>query len=114
VGGQKPGSEGGGIDVVEASLDVQKEGGDLQSGSLEGFYFVSEGEAGVGGAESREGAALVRVEEASGFCNGRQSHCHNPFEDLGDGLEEDNDARAGGGVVGGLAGPVQNHSVGGF
>jgi len=114
VGGQKSGSEGGGIDVVEASLDVQKEGGDLQSGSLEGFYLLSEGEAGVGGAESREEAALVRVEEASGFCNGRQSECHYPFEDLGDGFEEDDDVEGGGGVVGGLAGLVQDYSVGGF
>jgi len=64
---------------------------------------VHEFEAGVGGAESREGAALVRVEEAFGLGDGRQSDCHHPFEDLGDSFEEDDDAKGGGGVVGGLA-----------
>jgi len=71
VGGQKPGPEGGGVDVVEAGFDVQEEGGDLMSGSLKGFYLVCEGEAGVGGAEPGEGAALVRMEAASGFRDGR-------------------------------------------
>jgi len=52
VGGQEPSSEGGGVDIVEASCDIKKEGGDLQPGSLEGSHLVCEGEAGVGGAES--------------------------------------------------------------
>ena len=29
MGGQESGSEGGGIDVVEATFDVQEEGGDF-------------------------------------------------------------------------------------
>jgi len=76
------------------------------SGSLEGIHLVHEGEAGVGGAEPWQGAALVWVEEASRSGGGGQSDCHYPFEDLRDGLEEDNDAEGGGGVVGGLAGLV--------
>jgi len=52
VGGQEPSSEGGGVDILEAGFDVEKEGGDLRPGSLEGSYLVCEGEAGVGGAES--------------------------------------------------------------
>jgi len=52
AGGPQSGPEGGGIAVVEAGLDIQERGGDFQSGSLENFYFVHEGEAGVGGAES--------------------------------------------------------------
>jgi len=49
VGGQEPGSEDGGVDVVEGGFDVEKEGGGLEPGSLEGFDFVGEGETGVGG-----------------------------------------------------------------
>jgi len=75
---------------------------------------VHESEAGVGGAESWQGAALVRVEEASRPSDGGQSDRHYLREDLGDGLEEDNDAEGGGGVVGGLARLVQDHPIGGF
>jgi len=114
VGGQESGSKGGGVDIVEACLDVQAEGGDLQSGSLDGFYLLCEGEAGVGGAEFREGATLVWVEEALGFGDGRQPDCHHPLKDLRDGFEKDNDAEGGGGVVGGLAGFIQDYSIGGF
>ena len=114
VGGQESGSEGGGVDVVETSFDVQEEGGDLQSGSLESFYLMCECEAGVCGAESREGAELVRVEEALGFGDGRQPDCHYPFEDLRDGLEEENDAEGRGGFVGGLAWFIQDYTVGGL
>jgi len=114
VGGQESGSEGGGVDIVEASFDVQEEGGDLQSGSLEGSYLMCEGEAGVGGAKSREGAAVVWVEETFGVGDGRQPDCHNLFEDFGDGFEEDDDMEGGGGVVGGLAGFIQDNTIGGF
>ena len=43
---------------------------------------MSKGEAGVGGAEAQEGAALVRMEETFGSDNGGQSYRHHPFEDL--------------------------------
>jgi len=62
VGGQQSSCEDGGIDVVKASFNVHEEGGDLPSRSLEGFYLLCEGEAGVGGAESWQGATLVRVD----------------------------------------------------
>jgi len=75
---------------------------------------VHEGEAGVRGAKSWQGAALVQVEEASRPSDGGQSDLHYPFEDLPDGLEEDNDAEGGGGVVAGLSSLVQDHLVGGF
>ena len=52
VGGQESSPEGVGVDIVEACFDVQEKGGYLQSRSLEGFYFMCEGEAGGGGAES--------------------------------------------------------------
>ena len=81
---------------------------------MEGFYLLCEGEAGVGGAESGEGAALVWVEEAFGFGDGRQPDCHHQFEDLSDGFEEDNDTKRGLGVVGGLAGFIQGYPVGGL
>ena len=41
-----------------------------------------EGEAGVGGAETWQGATLVRVEEASGARNGGQSDRHHSVEDF--------------------------------
>ena len=106
--------EGGGVDVVEAGFDVPEEGGDLQSGSLEGLNLVHECEAGVGGTKSREGAALFRVEEAFGLGDGRQSDCHYPFQNFGNGFEEDDDSKGGGGVVGGLARLVQHYYIGGF
>ena len=72
------------------------------------------GEAGVGGAESRERAALVWVEETFGSGDGGQSDSHNSFEDLRNCPEEYDDAKGGGGVVGGFAGFVQDDSVGGL
>ena len=62
VGGTESSHEGGGVDIVEASFCVQEKGGDLKSRSLEGFYFVFEGKAGVGGAKSWQGATLILVE----------------------------------------------------
>jgi len=53
VGDEEPVSEGGGINVVKDGFNIEEEGGDLHSGSLEGFYFVGESKAGVGGAKSR-------------------------------------------------------------
>ena len=82
VGGQEPGSKGRGVDIVEAGFDVQKQGRALQSGSLKGFYLMCKGEADIGGAESREGAALLWVVETFGFGDGGQSDCHHSFEDL--------------------------------
>jgi len=106
LGGEKSGPEGRGIDIVEAGFDVEEEGGDLQSGSLKSLYFVSESKAGVGGAKSWQGAALVGVEKAFGSGDGSQPDCHHTFEDLGDGFEEDDYAEGGGGVVGGFSGLV--------
>ena len=42
-----PDSEGGGVYVVEACLNVEKEGGDPEPGSLMGSDFVCQREAGV-------------------------------------------------------------------
>ena len=49
---QETGSDGGGVDLVEAGFDIEDEGGDLQPGSLQGLYLICESEAGVGGTES--------------------------------------------------------------
>jgi len=67
---------------------------------------VHKGEAGVGGAQSWQGAVMVWVEEAFRPGDGGQSDRHYSLEDLCDGLEEDDDAEGNGGVVGGLAGFV--------
>jgi len=64
---------------------------------------VRERETGIGGAESWEGPALVGVKKAFGPGDGGQSDRHYPFQDLGDGFEEDDDAEGGRGVVAGLA-----------
>ena len=39
-----------------------------------------------------EGAALIAVEEANVSGNGRETGGNDPFQDLGDGLKENNDA----------------------
>jgi len=96
VGGQGPGPEDDGVDVIEAGFDVEKEGGGLEPESLEGSDLVGESEAGVGGAEARERAALVRVKEALGSGDGRQPDCHHPFKDFGDGFKQNDDAEGGG------------------
>jgi len=75
---------------------------------------MGEGEADVGGAEAREGAALVRVELVLGSGNGRQSDCHYSLEDFSYGFEKNHDVEEAGGAVGGLARLVQNHPVGGL
>ena len=75
---------------------------------------MSEGEAGVRGAEARERAALVTVKEALGPGDGGQPHRHYPFQDLRYGFESDYDAEGGRGVVGGFARLVKDDPVGGF
>ena len=57
---------------------------------------MHEGEAGVGGAESWQGPALVWVEEAVGPSDDGQSDRHYSFEDLRDGFEKNNEAEGGG------------------
>ena len=49
------------VDVVESCFDVEKEGEHLQARSLQGSHVVHEGEAGIIGAQPREGAAVVGV-----------------------------------------------------
>ena len=66
--GEEEGPEFGRIDVVEAGLYVEEEGGHLQEGSLKGIDLVGEGGHRVRGAETREGAALVRVKQARFPC----------------------------------------------
>jgi len=75
---------------------------------------VRESKAGVGGAESPEGAALVWVGEALGSGDGGQPDRHYQFKDFRNGCEEDDDAEGGGGIVRGLAGLVQDYPVGGL
>jgi len=81
--------EGGGVDIVEARLDVSKEGGDPEYVPFKGQDLVDEGEASVEGTETREGAPLVRVQETSGATDCRQSDHHDPFQDSSKCSEED-------------------------
>jgi len=53
------------IDVVTTRLYIQKQGGDLETGPLQGFDVVGESEARVVGAEPRELTALVGVQQPS-------------------------------------------------
>ena len=64
VFGKQEGPKLGRVDVVKTGLYVEEEGGYLQEGSLKGVDLVGEGGYRVRGAEAREGAALVRVEQA--------------------------------------------------
>ena len=83
---EEEGLELRGIDVLEAGFDVKEEGGDCQSGSLEGANFMDKSGTSVQCAESREGAALVPVAESSCTCQGGEPYCHDPFENLCDGF----------------------------
>lgn len=40
-----------------------------------------------------------------------ESHGHNPFENFRDGFEEDDDAKRGRHILGGLAGVIQDHPI---
>jgi len=53
------------VDVVETCFYVQKQGGDLEAGPLQGSDVVGQGEARVIGAEPRERTALVGVQQSS-------------------------------------------------
>jgi len=52
------------------------------------------------------------VEEASHAGHAREPGVHDPFQDLGEGLEQYYHAEGGGRVLGGLAQLVQDHAVG--
>jgi len=52
------------VGLVKTRFDVQKEGGHLQARPLQGFNVVHKGEPGIESAQAREGAALVRVNQA--------------------------------------------------
>ena len=75
---------------------------------------MSEGEAEVGEAEDRKGAALIRMNETLGPGDGVQPCRHHLFEDLLYSFEPDNNAEGGRGVIGSLARFVQDQFVGGF
>ena len=59
-------AELGRVDVVEAALDVEEVGGDLEVEALEETDLMGESRGGVKHGESGEGAGLVGVEEAAG------------------------------------------------
>ena len=75
---------------------------------------MREREGGVSGAESREGPALIWLEETFGFDDGGESDSHDPLEDLRDGFEGDNDTERGGRVVRCLAELIQDYPIGAF
>ena len=72
---------------------------------------MGEGGHRVRGAEAREGAALVGVEQACMSCQSGEPDGEDAFEDLRDGFEENNDAERSQGVVGWLARLVQHDPV---
>ena len=109
--GEQEGPKLGRVDVVEASLYVEEEGGHLQEGPLEGVDLVSEGGYCIRGTEAREGATLVRVKQACFPCQGGESDGKDAFEDLGDGFKEDDNAKGGRSVVGRFAGFVEDNPV---
>ena len=75
------------VDVVESCFDVEKEEGHLQARSLQGSHVVHEGEAGIIGAQPREGAAVVGVNQTSWAGCEEEACCYDPFQDLRDSAE---------------------------
>jgi len=53
------------VDVVKPRFYIQKQGGDLETGPLQGSNVVGEGKACVVGAEPMERTALVGVQQPS-------------------------------------------------
>jgi len=102
MSGQERGPEGGVVDVVEACLDVDEEGGDLEFRPLEGPDFMRQGQAGAQGAKGEVGAALVRVEHILGAGDGGEPDRPDSFEDLRHGIEEDYHVEGCWGVVRGF------------
>jgi len=99
------------IDVVKACFDVQKQGGHLQARPLQGFQVVYMGKAGIVCAQPREGAALVRVDQAPQAGREKEACRDYPFQDLRDGAEEYYYHEGGAGLVRGLSRLVEDHSV---
>ena len=85
------GPEGGGVYVVEAWLDIQKEHGYLELGSLERSDLAGEGGASVQDAEGWAGATLIEVGWTSGAGNCTESHSNELFEGFGYWFEDDYD-----------------------
>ena len=112
--GPKRSSKLGGVDVVEAAFDIEKKGGDLEVKALEKADLVGEGRSGVERGEAGEGAGLVGVEEAAGPGDEGEAGGGYSFHNFGEGLQENYDSEGGRRVVGGLAGFVQDNSVGLF
>ena len=79
---------------------------------MKGVYLMGEGGHRIRGAEARKGATLVGVKQSRLSCQGGESDGENTFEDFRNGLEEDDDAEGGWGVVGWFAGLVKDNPVG--
>ena len=99
-------TEDDGIHIVEPSLDVQEERGDLASWALEGADCVDKSGACIKRGEGGERATLVRIEETHIAGHRRESGSGNSFKDFGDCLEEDDNSERGWGVVRGFTGFV--------
>ena len=76
--------ESDGVDIVEALLYVEEEGGDFPAGALKSANFMGKGGDGICPTEPRERAALVSVEEAGIPGEGHESDGHDPFQNVGD------------------------------
>jgi len=100
-----------GIDIVNTGLDVEQECEDPELGPLAGPYLMSEGQAGVEGAKSGEGAALFQVEEAPGAGVTRQHDRHDLFQDFGYCLQKEDNKEVERRVVGCCVGLVEDDTV---
>ena len=101
--------EFGSIDIVKTSFNVEEKGRDRPTRALKGADLMNQGRAGVRGAESGEGAALIWVKEAGLAGHFGESDCHDPLQYLGDSFEEDDYAEGCWCVVGRFAWLVQNY-----
>ena len=111
VFGEEEGPKLGRVDVVEAGFCVEEEGGDFEAGSLKGSDLVGECGHRIRGAEAREGAALVWVEQARLSRQSSEPDSEDAFKDFRDGFEENDDPEGGWGVVRRLPGFVKDYSI---
>lgn len=78
---------------------------------MEGAGLISEGQAGVKGAEAGKRAALIGVKEAPGSGETQQSARHDRFHDFGYCFKKKNDMEGGRGVGGCLSGFVEDETI---
>jgi len=99
-------------DVVKSTFDIQEESRYREGSGLKQADFVGESSDSVKTAQTGQGPSLIGVQEAKGAGGRGETKSRKSFEDFGDGLEQDNDAKGSRCMVIGFAWFIQDNAVG--